>query len=129
MKKSIVISATLLYLAACDSTGPGTGANVAVKFSTGGSSAVRANAMSAGDARIASDLTVTGTNGTLVIDDIRFIVEELELRSSDVNSTCSENENEHDDDLRVAADGKSGSSGDDNEDPGSCTTDRSIVVL
>jgi hypothetical protein len=74
--------------------------------------------MSNGDLVASSDLTVTGANGTLVIDDIRFIVEELELESSEASSVCSddEEENEHDDDLRVAADERSGRSSNDDED-------------
>lgn len=115
MKRSISLAALIVFLAACDSTGPESGGNVAVKFSTGGSAAVRANVVLSDDARLATDLTVTGTNGTLVIDDIRFIVEELELKSSESSSVCGDDD-EHDDDLRVSADDKSGRGGDDDED-------------
>jgi hypothetical protein len=116
MKKGISLGALVLFLAACEGgTGPGNGGNVVVKFGTGSSSSIRATAMTAGDLALASDLTVTGTNGTLNIDDIRFIVEELELRSSESNAACDDNEGE-DDDLRVSADHGDGQSGDDEED-------------
>ena len=118
MNRAISIGALLLFLAACDgSTGPGNGGNVAIRFGTASGSHVSANILSAGDPQIASDLTLTGTNGTLVIDDIRFIVEKLQLKSSESSSTCADDEaeNEHDDDLRVAADDRSGSNSDDNE--------------
>lgn len=117
MKRAFSCAAFLVLLAACDgSTGPGSGGRVAVKFASDGRSAVRANLISSGDAHLASDLTVTGTNGTLSIDDIRFIVEELELKSSDANSACEDDENEVDDDLRVATDDRSGRDGDHDED-------------
>lgn len=116
MKKLIVMSAGLVFLAGCDgSTTPGNGGNVAVKFSAIGSPALRASGVSAYYAQPASDLTVTGTNGTLLIDDIRFIVEELELESSESSSVCNDDD-EHDDDLRVSADEHSGRGGDDDED-------------
>jgi len=121
MKTPIKLTVLVLFLAACDgSTGPGKGGNVAVKFSTGTTSSVSANLMSNGDLAARSDLTITGTNGTLVIDDIRFIVEELELRSSETTSACNddEEENEHDDDFRVAADGRSGSNDDEDDNEG-----------
>lgn len=122
MKRSISFAAFVALLAACDSTGPGSGGNVAVKFSAETSSQVRANVMSAGDAQLASDLTVTGTNGTLVIDDIRFIVEELELKSSESSSVCNDDD-EHDDDLRISADehyGDDDADDDDDEDDDEC---------
>jgi hypothetical protein len=123
MNKSIMLGAMILFVAACDSTGPGSGGRVAVKFSSAAVSGVSANVVTASELTPSSDLTVTGTNGSLVIDDIRFIVEELKLRSSASTSACAddENENEVDDDLRVSADDKSGSnSNDDNETDDDC---------
>lgn len=119
MKTSIKLAALLVFLVGCDgSTGPGNGGTVAVRFSSATPSGVSANLVSASDLGLSSDLTVTGTNGTLVIDDIRFIIERLKLKSSDAISGCNddEDENEVDDDLRVAADGRSGSNSNDDED-------------
>jgi hypothetical protein len=122
VKLSIKLAALLVFLAACDgSTGPGSGGKVALRFSSSTNSQVSANLMSSGDLTLASDLTVTGTNGTLLIDDIRFIVEELELKSSDATSACGDDEHEVDDDLRVAADDRQGGNDDeDNEDEDDC---------
>ena len=116
MNRSISVGALLLVLAACDSTGPGSGGNVAIRFEPAAAAHLSANLVSAADSRVATDLTVTGTNGTLVIDDIRFIVEELELKSSEASSVCGDDDRDGDDDLRVAADESSGRSGDDDED-------------
>ena len=118
MKRCIPFTALLLFLAACEGgTGPGNGGNVAVRFSTGSSAAhVSANVLTAGDAVPSADqLTVTGTNGTIVIDDIRFIVEEMELRSSDANAVCDDDEHEIDDDFRVSADGQQGQNDDEHD--------------
>jgi hypothetical protein len=118
MKRFIPFTALLLFVAACEGgTGPGNNGNVAVKFSTGASQRVSSNVLSAGSAVASADqLTLTGSNGTLVIDDIRFIVEEMELRSSDANSVCEDNEHEVDDDLRVSYDGSQGGNDDGNDD-------------
>jgi hypothetical protein len=66
-------------------------------FGAGSSAAVSGDLHAPG---IATDeLTVTGTNGTLVIQDIRFIVEELELRSSNgLNGCDDDDDNDGDDD-------------------------------
>jgi hypothetical protein len=87
--------------AACDAlTRPGRGGNVAVRFSATSAAGVSANVMAPESPRITSDqLTVTGSNGTLVIDDIRFIVSEMELRSSDNSCRGDDDEDEGDDDL------------------------------
>ena len=116
MKGKIISVALMALLAACDgATGPGNnGGSVAIRFETGASSGVSANILTSDNARTAFDqLTLTGTNGTLVIQDIRFIVEELELRSS-TNLACSDN-----DDDRMGGDGNSGrgrSGGSDDDD-------------
>lgn len=101
MKYKVGIALLVWFLAACDAlTGPGRGGNVAVRFSTTSASGLSANVMAPESPRIATDqLTVTGTNGTLVIDDIRFIVSEMELRSSDNSCRGDDNEDEGDDDL------------------------------
>jgi len=135
MKRCIPFAALLLFLAACEGgTGPGNGGNVAIRFSTGSSARVSSNVLSAGDAVPSFDqLTVTGTNGTLVIDDIRFIVEEMELRSSDANSVCDDDEHEadDDDDLRVSNDGRQGDNEDedDDEDNDECEFDGGPFIV
>lgn len=84
MKTRFTALGLALMLAACDSTGPDGGSgNVAVSFNTSAPHA-SANLLPAGGPGLSSDqLTLTGSNGTIVIDDIRLIVSELELRSSD----------------------------------------------
>jgi len=106
-----------LAAAACDSTGPGgNGSKVAIRFGTGSASAARA------DLSVANDLTLTGTNGTLVIQDVRFIVEDMKLKSSDTNSACSDdNQHEDDDNLMVASDrGSNGNDDNDREEDDDC---------
>lgn len=118
MNRSFALAAVVGFLTACDGgTGPGGGGNVAVRFGTGSASGVSANLISSGNPGIAADqLTLTGTNGTLVLQDVRFIVEQMKLSSSESNSTCND-DNEVDDDLRVSADDRSGrDSAKDNED-------------
>lgn len=113
MKKVIALASVVVALAACDgATGPG-GGTVAVKFGTSTGPRVSAS-LSAGDRGISADeLTVTGTNGNIVLQDVRFIVEQMKLSSSDSSSACSDDENEieneTDDDLRVSFDERSGS--------------------
>lgn len=95
MKMRIVFPTLLLLAAACDgTTSPGNSGSVAIRFGAGSSSAVYAGVSAPGIS--ADELTVTGTNATLVIQDVRFIVEELELRSSTDVSGCG-NDDEGDD--------------------------------
>src|SRR6266498_1691928 len=95
MRFKVGFTLVLLLLAACDaSTGPGRGGRVAVRFSTTSSAGVSANILALESPRIASDqLTLTGSNGTLVIEDIRFIVSKLELCSAD-KTTCGDDHNQ-----------------------------------
>lgn len=75
---AMTAAAVAMTAAACDdSTGPGAGTPVAVAFSAGGS-ATAAN-QAASPSLLAQDLSITGTNGTLVIQDLRVIVAEFEL--------------------------------------------------
>ena len=108
MRFKVGFTLVLLLLAACDaSTGPGRGGRVAVRFSTTSSAGVSANILALESPRIASDqLTLTGSNGTLVIEDIRFIVSKLELRSSE-NTSCGDDEDDNsgDDELDDVEDG------------------------
>ena len=103
-----VFAALVLLTSACDgATGPGSGGNVAIRFGAGSSAAVSGDLLAPGV--LADELTVTGTNGTLVIQDVRFIVEELELRSSNNISGCGDDDDDddrsgHSDDLSISAD-------------------------
>lgn len=110
MKRWITYAAATLLLAACDGmTGPSGNGKVAVRFGAGASTRASANLLTTGDRGLAADqLTVTGSNGSIVLDDVRFIVEEMKLRSSSTTSTCGDDENEREDDLRVSADDRSG---------------------
>jgi len=94
MKYGYTLAAALLLLGACDgSTGPGGGGNIAIRFGTSASSNVLANVQLSGSASSANDLTVTGTNGTLVIQDIRFIVSRLELERTE-GTACKDSSGE-----------------------------------
>jgi hypothetical protein len=99
MKTRIIFTTALVLATGCDVTSPGGDGSVAIRFGAGSSSAVYAGASAPGIS--ADELTVTGTNGTLVIQDVRFIVEEMELRSShDVNGCGDDDEDddgEHED--------------------------------
>ncbi len=82
--------AAIITLGACDgSTAPRNGANVAINFGTSVRSSVSADVQLSGNPALVSDLTLTGTNGTLVIQDIRFIVSRLELKQS-TGTTCTD---------------------------------------
>ncbi|MEO8578270.1 MAG: hypothetical protein ABI556_16290 [Gemmatimonadales bacterium] len=86
--------AIAVVLGACDAiSGPGgKGGNVAIQFTTGSSVGTSSNVLVSENAQPAADeLTLTGTNGTLVIQDIKVIVSELELGSS-VDSSCESDE-------------------------------------
>jgi hypothetical protein len=84
----------VLLTAACDgATAPGNGRNVAIRFgSAAATSAARGDLIPSGLS--ADELTVTGTNATLVIQDVRFIVEELELRSSGGVASCDDDDDD-----------------------------------
>jgi hypothetical protein len=124
MKRWITATIAIALLTACDAaTGPGEKGTVAVRFGTTTNSALASNILSADDRHPAFDqLTITGTNGTIVIDDIRFIVEEMELRSSESNSAC-ENEDENDgldDDVRASRSSDQSRDGDEDENEAEC---------
>jgi hypothetical protein len=116
MKHSYLLAAALLTLGACDgSTSPHNGATVAVNFGTAVSSNVLADVQLSGNPALASDLTLTGTNGTLVIQDIRFIVSRLELKQAE-GVTCTDNSSTDDSrssNLLRADHGSSGGGSDD----------------
>jgi hypothetical protein len=119
MKRWITATVVIALLAACDAaTGPGEKGNVAVRFGTTTNSALASNILSTDDHHPTLDqLTVSGTNGSIVIDDIRFIVEEMELRSSESNSACeNDDENEVDDDIRTSQGSDQGRDDDEADD-------------
>jgi hypothetical protein len=90
-----IIAAALVVLAACDgSTTPGGTGAVAIRFGTSAGSNASASVQISGDPALASDLTLTGTNGTLVIQDIRLIVSRLELKQAEGTTCTGENETE-----------------------------------
>lgn len=89
-----MVAAFASVLAACDgTTGPEGAREVAVRFQAASSSSQAAMAPSAsrspaGGASFdhvgtAGQITLTGSNGTLVIQDIRLIVEEIELERAE----------------------------------------------
>jgi hypothetical protein len=95
MRMRTVLPALLVLAAACDGmTSPGSDGRVAIRFGAGAASAVHADVSAPGLS--ADELTVTGTNGTLVIQDVRFIVEELELRSSNTVNGCGDDDDDED---------------------------------
>jgi hypothetical protein len=67
-----------LALTACDSTGPESGAGVRIQFRT----AVAPSAASLG-VNSAADFTINGSEGTLTLSDIHFIVDKFELERQD----------------------------------------------
>ncbi len=85
MQRRVLALAGALALAvtACnDTTSPGGTGQVAIRFSaTGATSAANRVAATAGGA-ITPQLALTGSNGTLTIDDAQFVVSKLELEQS-----------------------------------------------
>jgi hypothetical protein len=117
MKYSYLLVAALVTLSACDgTTGPKGGGSVAIRFgmSPASSSNILSDVQLSGSQSPASDLTITGTNGTLVIQDIRFIVSRLELKQA-VGTACTDSSanSERDGDLLRADRGSSGGGGND----------------
>lgn len=83
LRKLVAAAAFLPLLAACsDSTGPGAG-QVAVRFQA--STGIQALTSSAlfNHVPASGGITLTGSNGTLEIQDIRLIVSELELERAE----------------------------------------------
>lgn len=85
MRKSLWAAALIpLALSACDNPTSTGGGNVAVRFATSSSSTSRA-AFSVSAAG-AEQLVVSGSNGTLTITDVRFILNEFKLER--VEGSC-----------------------------------------
>ncbi|HEV2146688.1 MAG TPA: hypothetical protein VGR37_04660 [Longimicrobiaceae bacterium] len=88
MKKNLAMALLVPLLWACDSTGPDDGRRVAVRFdaiTSTGSSASQSSGSGASFDHVPArgPITLTGTNGTLVIQDIRLIVSEIELERAE----------------------------------------------
>lgn len=83
-----------LGFAGCDSgTGPGDESTVSILFrarSTPASGALAPASPGVSVTAAPAALTITGTNGTLTIDDIRFVVAEFELERADADDVCDE---------------------------------------
>ena len=83
-----ILSAVVIAVAACgDATGSGSN-RVALRFGTVATSASRAD-LQGGDVaqavQLADEVVSVGTNGTLRIDDIQFIVSEVELKRAETD--------------------------------------------
>lgn len=86
MKAAAVSALAVMGLAACDDgTGPGDRASVAVAFSAagGGSALLAEDGAAFRSPWGVQSVAVAGTNGTLVIDELRIIVAEFELERLD----------------------------------------------
>ncbi|HEX6575256.1 MAG TPA: hypothetical protein VF042_09815 [Gemmatimonadaceae bacterium] len=123
MKLKYVLACGLLV--ACDgATGPGTTGNVSIRFGAATNASARSALQVSNIAGTRSDeLTITGTNGTLVIQDVRFIVEEMKLRGSDNLAGCGDDDDDRggDDNLIVSADrGRDHDEDDGNDDDDEC---------
>ncbi len=94
MKKSLAVYASIpLLVGACDNFTGNDDGRLAIRFATSAATRTSANVSfsSSTDA-----LVLTGTNGTLRIEDIRLIVSELELARTE-GSCASENEDDGED--------------------------------
>lgn len=77
VKSSAIALVALAGVAACDdTTGPGGSEQVSVAFRGASSGSA---AMGSGSSSAVRPVTIVGTNGTLVIEDLRIIVAEFEL--------------------------------------------------
>lgn len=104
LKKTLMLAVLVPILGGCeDTTSPNGAGQVAVRFQAATSTSASASRSPAGarfdQVPATGAITLTGSNGTLVIQDIRLIVSELELESA--QGTCgavSSKDAEHEDD-------------------------------
>lgn len=100
MTKSLLLAALPPLLWACsDSAGPGDGGRVTVLFRAGavvgaGPSLSAAKGLSFNHVPSSGAITLTGTNGTLEIQDIRLIVSEIELERDDADCEVEQEDEE-----------------------------------
>ncbi len=97
MKRTFLMLATLPLMWGCeDATGPTDAGSVAVRFTASadasGSASLAPMDASANHVPAAGAITLTGSNGTLVIEDIRMIVSEMELERSGVECVVEEDD-------------------------------------
>lgn len=97
MKRALLLLAALPVMWGCaDSTGPTEPANVAVRFTANADASVSASLapMNATGDHVASTgaITLAGSNGTLVVEDIRLIVSKLELERSGIECEAEEDD-------------------------------------
>jgi hypothetical protein len=82
-KRMMMVAALVPFVWACESTSPEGPAQVAVRFGASGSGSAAASESgwqpSFSHSPGAGTVTITGDNGTLVIEDIRFLVSEVEM--------------------------------------------------
>ncbi|MBI4408536.1 MAG: hypothetical protein HY561_02430 [Gemmatimonadetes bacterium] len=90
----VLLAGALVGACGEDATEPSPQRTVAVRFGTAATSAggVSAAVVPAFGSAALDEVLVTGTNGTLSITDIRFIVEEFELKRADVDCDTAANE-------------------------------------
>lgn len=74
---AVPVLALFILAAGCDSTGPESGARVAIRFASA-SVPAGANAVNS-----AGEFALEGSNGTLTLSDVHFIVDEIELERVD----------------------------------------------
>lgn len=92
-KKALFLAALVPLTAACeDSTGPAGSGQVAVRFQAIAPPTVLLSSSGAQLSTAPAPLTISGDNGTLVIEDIRLIVAELELERAGVECAGAEDE-------------------------------------
>jgi len=94
---TIVGALGLVMLAGCgDSTGVGGGEQVSLSFRVGnGAPALVASAARVGPAAVAGPpMVITGPNGTLTLDEIRLVINEVELEQADASCGTSESSGE-----------------------------------
>lgn len=96
MTNKTFAAAALLALAACDNPAVGGGdGRVQLRFGMAGSQALSSEAsfQTGGTGQ----MVITGTNGTLRIDDLRMVVAEFELKGDDDVNTCGQQAGADDD--------------------------------
>jgi hypothetical protein len=87
INRNFAVAAGVLALAACsDNPAAGGAGNVQLRFGVGGGQALASEALFQTSGT--DQLTIAGANGTLVIDDLRMVVAEFELKGDDDVNTC-----------------------------------------
>lgn len=96
IRSSALIVASSVALVACgDTTGVQDGSRMTLAFSTASASSVQAGGSSAS---VMEDVLITGSNGTLIISDVAFIVSEFKLERHEDACEAPVGDDEPDDD-------------------------------